>query len=976
MLLCGFLLAILAETSGAESQSGPIPSGYTLKSWQTAEGLPQMTPKAITQASDGYLWVGTYSGLSRFDGVRFTSFTVNNTPELSSDSIISLYEDSAGILWIGTEEGGVVRYEKGAFSTLPGPEDAGRMTVYSICEHQGELWLGTSEGLYWVVEGALTAVTNSPPLARREVIAVMSGGKGELWIGTRKNLWMRNGNEFEGPIVLPEPAHLMAADGTGNLWISFSAGGIGVVEAGTRIVQPLRTRAKGNAFHCGRGGTFWLGTLHGRLFRSEEGEFPSYRMEIELEGNFSALYEDVEGNLWAGLEGKGLWRLRKKLVTTLGINEGLTIGSVTSIIQDQRGRIWAGTFGKGVHVWAGERFEQVTIPRMQNITSLAEDDEGTIWFSTFGGNMGRVKGTGSYDVESRFGKHGRTLFRDRKNGIWLGTIQDGLEHWSEGKLRRYTMEDGLSSDYVRPIAEDREGGIWVGTSMGLNRIRDGEIRRFFREDGLGGNHVRSLFVDHEGTLWIGSTGGGLTRWREGRLESIGVEQGLIDDWIEQIIEDDYGYLWLGSNRGLMRIHLEELNECVSGTRSFVHCTALQQQDGLETPNSGTGFQPSCLKAGDGKLWFATGAGIVVVDPAVGKSNSGRPAVFVEEVLANERRPRRTEMGAGGPLVFPAGTERLEFRYTGLDFSAPTLLKFRYQLEDFDEQWVNAGTRREAIYTRVPPGAYTFRVLAVNNEGIWNETGAALAIVIEPFFWQTGVFKVSAAASSLLCTGLLVWAFISWRHKQELAALEQRHALQRERTRIAEDMHDGLGSSLVKIAMLGELAETRLSEPDGAQPQIHRITTTARQVVREMDEIVWAVNPKNDTLDNFAGYLCQFATEHFSDTGVECRLEIPPQLPARSLRAEIRHNLFLATREALNNVLKHAQATEVTLRLECGGSQLSIRIEDNGRGSSLAPRKNGNGLANMESRLAQIGGKTCIGSSVESGTWVSFEIPLK
>jgi signal transduction histidine kinase len=324
-------------------------------------------------------------------------------------------------------------------------------------------------------------------------------------------------------------------------------------------------------------------------------------------------------------------------------------------------------------------------------------------------------------------------------------------------------------------------------------------------------------------------------------------------------------------------------------------------------------------------------------------------------------------------LVPAGTQRLEFRYTGIDFKAPELMQFRYKLEGFDTEWINAGTRREAVYTSIPPGEYRFRVSAANNRGVWNETAAGL--LIEPFFWQTRTFQITAPSLGLLIVAGIAWSFVSRKHRRELEMLERKHALERERSRIAQDMHDGLGSSLVKISLLGEQAERRFEEGNHAQAQVRKMTVAARQVVREMDEIVWAVNPKNDTMENFAWYLCGFAREHFCDTPVECHLDFPAELPAETLSAEVRHNLFLAVREALNNVLKHAGAQRVWVRMEISAGKIELEVRDDGKGFPPQISAQRNGLNNMRERLRQIGGEMRMESSSE-GTKARFIVSFE
>jgi ligand-binding sensor domain-containing protein/signal transduction histidine kinase len=974
-------LAMTGQTlSAATTNSTPTtpstaaqPNGYTLSSWQTEDGLPQMTPTAITQTRDGYLWVGTFNGLSRFDGVRFTSFTVKSTPEFSSDHIAHLFEDLAGTLWIGTSEGGLVQYRKGRFHAVPGPDDFSRFRVRAICEDaNGKLWVGTSRGLCHVVDGRLRWATQELSI-RREVVSVFRGLRDDFWIGTHRDIRrVRQDGEVDEPIHSPRNVRFWAMDSSGQIWGCFVEGNLGIIPPDGTTME-FRNGEKIDAVHFGRDQVLRIGTLSGRLSELALTNSNRFVALATFEAGVTALYQDRDDSLWLGLEARGLWCLRKNPFVVIGTDRGLPKKPVTSICEDREGRIWAATFGARLHRWNGENFEPAAIPGVPSqLSSLLPDSEGKLWIGSYGGKLASRLSNGDFEYEPTFGKHCRTLFQDRDGGIWAGIFLDGLDYRSGDFSMRFKVANGLSSEAIQAIAQDRNGDMWIGTAKGLNRIHDEEVVKFLREDELAGENVRSLFVDSEGTLWIGSTGGGLSRWRDGQMRSIGVEQGLINDGIEQIIQDDSGYLWLGSNAGLMRANLRQLNDCVSGRSSFVHCMVFRRERGTP-PGFGTGFQPSCFKATDGKLWFATAAGIVVINPAGIQSNSAPPPVYIEELRA-DKTVFTLAADIIETIVVPAGTRRLEFRFTGLDFEAPTLMRFRHKLEGFDTEWVNAGTRREAVYTSIPPGEYRFRVSAANNQGVWNEPGAVAALLIEPFFWQTRTFQIAAPGLGLLAVGAVGWGFVSRKHRHELEMIERKHALERERARIAQDMHDGLGSSLVKISLLGEQAENRFAEADHAQPQVRKMTAAARQVIREMDEIVWAVNPRNDTLENFAGYLCGFAREHFSDTPVECHLDFPAQIPAKILSAEVRHNLFLAAREALNNVLKHADANHVWVRMAISSDKLGLEVRDDGRGFAANSSNDRNGLGNMHDRLQQIGGQMRLESGA-TGTHVHFAISL-
>ncbi|MGZ8899802.1 MAG: two-component regulator propeller domain-containing protein [Limisphaerales bacterium] len=980
------LIAAAIHATRAPAGELPLEEGrstgarsYVFKTWDTEDGLPQMTPTAITQTRDGYLWVGTYNGLARFDGVRFSTFTVNNTAELISDHILALHEDGWGMLWIGTAEGGLVTYQYGRMENFGGKKTGGSVSVSAVAEDEnGIIWAATSEGL-WMISGGSNGkrMVSAVLLPGLEVIAVVRGGPREIWASTPREVYKFFGTECIEKLAGAGEIQTVALDGQGELWVSYAAGGIGRRSEETGRLDVTGRTAKLHAMHLAHDGKLFAGTLSGELWQIDRGLTNYHRSETKLSERIVSVYADRDANIWAGVEAKGLWRLRRSLVAHLGTRQGLLTPNVTSLCEDRHGRIWAGTFGKGLHWWDGEKFNSIKMPLAANITAVLEDRFGKLWFGTYGGALGwreEFSGGVVLDTGNRYAQRCRSLFEDSAGGLWMGTLNHGVEHHYEGGMQRFGAADGLTDNHVRAIAEDAAGNVWVGTSKGLNRIAaNGSIQQFHVADGLAGEQVRALFRDTEGTLWIGSTGGGLTRWKDGKLESLGLKEGLSNEWIEQIVQDDHGYLWLGSNGGLMRVNLQQLNDCFSHSSPFVHCTVFRREEGLILPNSGSGFQPSALKTSDGKLWFASDAGIAIIDPREVRVERKSPAVYIEEVLVDEQR--QSIYGESTLQPLPAGSHRLEFRYTGLDSTAPALVRFRHKLEGFDSDWVNAAVRREAVYTRLPPGEYRFRVLAANNQGNWNEEGASLAFSILPRFWQTQLFQITAAMLSVFFTGLIVWGVISGKHRRELELLKRTHELERERTRIAQDMHDGLGSSLVKISLLGEQAERRFHEADGAEPQVRKMTAAARQVVREMDEIVWAVNPRNDTLENFAGYICAFAREHFSDTSLECHLDFPAELPIKLLRAEVRHNLFLAVREALNNVLKHSQAQHVWVKMDVVDDHLVINVRDDGKGFSAADHNAGNGLGNMRERLRHLGGVVELAGTA-AGTNVRFALSLK
>jgi signal transduction histidine kinase len=519
-----------------------------------------------------------------------------------------------------------------------------------------------------------------------------------------------------------------------------------------------------------------------------------------------------------------------------------------------------------------------------------------------------------------------------------------------------------------------------------------------------------LYADEQDNLWIGTGGGGLNRMRLGPPEtaepSDGVthrapvlrsafgeggsritpytsQQGLLSDEVLAILEDA-GWLWMSSSKGVFRVSKRNLDQLGEGTVESITSIAYGKADGMESPQCNGLGQPAAWKTRDGTLWFATSKGAVKADPRTIKIDRTGPPVFITGLMADQKQistdrwaTKELEPDELSSIRIGPGRGELEFDYTALNLAAPEKSRFQYKLEGVDATWVDAGSRRAAHYNNVRPGQYRFRVIACNKDGVWNETGAELAIVYLPHYWQTSWFMALALLG--LVGGAAGTARYATRKKlqRQLTLAEQRHAIERERGRIAKDIHDDLGASLTRIMMLGHSAEEGLNRREDVGVQVQRMVHSARSTVQALDEIVWAVNPQNDTLDGLVAYIGHYADELFESSNIHCRLEIPFELPALPLAAEARHNLFLVVKEAFNNVLKHSGASEAHLRISATERSLQIEIEDNGRGfepeTPGANGRKGNGLENMRKRINSLGGQMDLTSAPLQGTQLTFRI---
>jgi signal transduction histidine kinase len=556
--------------------------------------------------------------------------------------------------------------------------------------------------------------------------------------------------------------------------------------------------------------------------------------------------------------------------------------------------------------------------------------------------------------------------------------REGLLRLKGDQATWLVRSPGGYGDDVCAIAVDRDGAIWCGFAQGgLARIVGGNVTFYRQAEGLGSNSVQCLLADDDGTLWIGTADGGLMRLKDGKFSQLGAKQGLADTTICHILDDGLGYFWMSTHHGIQRVAKSELNRCADGAIPAFPSQIYDRSDGLPIVEFLGGRQSSACKSGDGRLWFASSAGLVSVDPARIRPNPDPPPVMMESFVVDGH-----VVPAQSPQVadaLPPDHERLEFRFSGLSFAAPNKVLFKYRLEGIDKTWIDSGSKRTAFYSRLPAGGYRFRVIACNNDGLWNTAGASLAFVIAPFFWQTWWFLGSCILATLFAVAFLVRIITRRRLQRRIEQMERQHEIERERARIAQDIHDDVGASLSRIAMLSQPARRDLAEPERTAAMLSRIYTTAREVTRSLDEIVWAVDPRHDTLDSLVDYMGRFAQDFLATANVRCRLDLPVEVPAWPLTAETRHNLFLAFKEALNNAVKHAAATEARISFSLRPDSFVLIVKDNGRGFDPALVKatdssrigGGNGLTNMNRRLTRIGGRCEITSDRDTGTSVSL-----
>lgn len=982
------------------------PLEYSQRVWQTDEGLPNNRVQAIAQTPDGYLWVGTFEGLARFNGLEFKTYNCANTPQLKNASIMALCPDANGALWIGTEGGGVARLWQGQFSLFTAKDGIAGDNIRAITQSRdGAIWIASTQGLSCFRNGKFQTYTTRQGLLSDTVTALCEDPDGFMWMATTKGL-----NRLRAGAIEAFTATNILAESHRRKW-NVGTPAMDAVAATNRL-----SNNSIRSLWLDRGHRLWIGSDYGLMWYNA-GNFYAYTTLYGLSDNFiSTLYEDSQQNLWVGTysglnrfrEGRfhtelnnhgvpydqvnvifedthgdiwvgsreGLIRLTTKPFSVETKLQGLSHNHVTSVLEDHLGRLWVGTWGGGLNQLIEDKVRVYgTTNQLPSdlILALCEGNDGSIWAGADNnGGLFRLHNQSVTHYTVRDGLIDgaiSTLHEDRENNLWIGTRQ-GLCRLSNGV---FVTESNAQKRPIRAICEDSHGQLWFGGDAGLMRRHNGEIENLSDKGTFPSGTVSALYADAEDELWVGTLNGGLLRWRREHWERFGIQDGLFSSEVLGILED-HGWLWLTSTKGIFRVRKNDLEALNPGSKGVVPCIVYGRADGLESIVCGSMATPAAWKTADDRLCFATTKGLAITDAHDTKIDLSPPPVYIEQAEV-DRKP--IPPSSGQTQKIPPSHGELDIHFTALDLRSPEKCRFRYRLVGVDSDWVNADIHGTAHYNNVIPGNYRFHVLACNKDGVWNETGASLDLELRPHFWQTWWFGTLAVAALVGLAGGSARLVTQRKMQRRLELMERKHAVERERGRIAKDIHDDLGSSLTRIMLLGQRAKGDLAEHKEVGSHLEKIVSFSRGTIQAMDEIVWAVNPRNDNMDGLVNYLVEYADQYFKDSGIRCRLQMPiaSQL---TLSTEVRHDLFLAVKEALNNVLKHSLASEVQIEVFHNDSTVNIVIDDNGCGFDQDSARNGrqgNGLQNMRKRIDALGGQMEIFTAPGHGTKLQFTVRI-
>ncbi len=785
-----------AEKNRPANQSAALPkprealakpqllSDYSVRAWHIEDGLPQNMVQALAQTRDGYIWAGTRKGLARFDGVQFTLFNSNNTPELVSNLINAICGGKDGSLWVGTEAG-LIRVQNGKFTRYTDGLPSEKVKVVREIS-DGSLIVGTAKGAVRLTNGKFGPILPNVPSKTETVRAITEDRNGDIWIGIANDIHWFQVKQNEAKVYAASNSisinivRTICQDHKGTLWFGSTLGLSALTnDRWTRYSQKNGlSHSVVSAVYEDSGGNLWVGN-YGGLNRMVNGKLMTeFNGAGEPFDVVNAICEDTEGNIWVGAK-DGLYQLRRRRIDVYSRQHGLSYHNVTSVLEDRSGTIWMATWGGGLNRLKDGRFTSYNTRNSMAsdlLLSLCEDHNGNLWVGTDygGGAYQRTNGAFKY-----FGAEKgivtsaiRVVYEDRQTNLWLGT-GSCLQLVNFTNTLAFNQTNGLVGNNIRVILQDGHDNLWIGTTDGLSCMKDGNITNFTTAQGLSDNSVLALYEDSDGSLWIGTESGSLNHYRNGKFISFQRKDGLLNEEVFEILDDGLGSLWIASINGIAQVSKKSLDDFERGIAGSVSCMLLGKDDGMFSIQCNGVSKPAAWKSKDGRLWFATTKGVAVVDPKLSlKKNEIIPPVIVEKVSCDKKMLNITD----GTAIVPPCRGDLEFHYTALSLEVPERNRFKYKLEGYDSDWVDAGTRRVAYYNNIDPGHYCFRVIACNNDGIWNERGASFPFHLEPHFYETGWFYAWCILSAGTCiTGIVMWNVRRLKSRQKVlqALVEQR-----------------------------------------------------------------------------------------------------------------------------------------------------------------------------------------------------------
>jgi len=972
-------------------------SQYAHTAWKIRDGFLETPIRGIAQTPDGYLWLGTETGLFRFDGVRFVHWQPPPNQHLPANYIWGLFASRDGTLWIGTSKG-LASWKDGKLTEYP--ELAGQYIFKILEDREGTIWtggVGVPTGSVCAIQNGSVRCYGKEGALGRGVLSLYEDSKGRLWAGVENGLWRWKPGppEFYPLPGEPNGIRCIGEDDEGTLLVGWQ-GAIHRFLDGKTEPYPLSVavgKLRAVRLLRDRDGGLWIGTDNRGLIHVHQARTDLYAPSDGLSGeDVYTLFEDREGNIWVATI-NGLHRFRDFAVATFNERQGLLNETVGSVLADRDGSIWVGTYN-GLNRWKNGL---ITMPRTgasksdgklngHSPASLFQDHTGRIWVSTLGG-VGYLENDRFISVSGVPGGNVLSIVEDTAKNLWIADEPHGLFQLLHGGEVRDIPWAGLGhKDHASVLAADPvQGGIWLGFFLGgIAYWRDGQVRASYTTaDGLGEGHINYLRLDLDGTLWA-ATEGGLSRLKNGRIATLTSKNGLPCDTVHWVMKDDDHSFWLYTACGLLRFDRAEIDNWIAAVdqnqeaKRTIRGTVFDSSDGIRIVAMNGHYSPQVARSADGKLWFPTLGGVNVIDPAHLPFNRLSPPVHIEQVIADHKSYDATSE-INGHLPLPPLIRDLEIDYTALSLVVPEKVLFRYKLDGWDRDWQDVGTRRQAFYANLPPRNYRFRVMACNNSGVWNEAGTFLDFTVAPAYYQTTWFRLSCIAGFLVLLGALYQLRLRQVARQFNVRLEERVS---ERTRLARDLHDTLLQSFQGVLLKFHAVTYMLPDrPAEAGKTLETVIERARQAIVEGRDAVQGLRSSTVISNDLARALSALGEElAAAHTGQNCpEFRVQVEGTSKDLAPLVRDDVHRIAGEALRNAFRHAQASRIEVEIRYERRQLRLQVRDDGKGIDQKVLSGGGrpghfGLAGMQERAKLVGGKLAVWSELNSGTETELTIP--
>ncbi|MFA6455517.1 MAG: two-component regulator propeller domain-containing protein [Bacteroidota bacterium] len=816
-LLITALLLIISSSGFSQSLKfkGPDPkkaiTQYTHEVWQTDNGLPQNSVNSIQQTKDGFLWMGTQEGLVRFDGVQFTVFDKNNTPQIKNNHIVAITIDKKGTLWIATLSEGVVTYANGVFKQITDiPQLVGTQLQHIYTDYHGAVWVCTRDsGVVKIDSQSVAHFSTQNGLLTNDAWEVAQDMNDRIWIALNGGISIIDKGEIQSftmkdGLAAKENYALHAAH-SGDMWIGGRNGLQKFKLENNHLTELLHLTTKEGLPGAGvyqiitdQQGNMWIAGNRG-LSRYYKGEISSFTEKDGLsERLVNNVFVDREGNLWIGTDGGGLNVLKDGIFTSYSVKEGMPHNNTWTVFEDHDKNIWVGT-DEGLVLFDQAKQIKRTYDKKDGLShglvwTIAQDQKDVIWIGTINGlNKIVNKKVVPLPADLKFDDQPiNCSYVDRSGVLWIGTTGHGLYKIENGKKTRIGEDRGVTNQFINVISSDRNGDIIIGTDGdGLQILRnDSVIQRYTTKQGLAANFIHSLFVDSANNIWIGTLGEGLCIFDRKTFHRFTMKNGMFDDVVFQILQDNFGRMWFSCNKGIYQVDREQFFDVINGTSEHIVFTAYGKENGMSSSECNGGTSPAGWKTSDGQLWFPTSRGVTMVDPKSIAINTQPPLVVVEDlIIDNEYIDKNIA------AVIPPGKQRYEFRFTGLSFDGPKKVRFKVMLEGYDKEWDDIKYRRAAYYSYLPPGEYTFRVIAANSDGVWNMEGASFPFVVQAHLYETKIFYLSV----FIILVLITYSSYRWRIRTIQARQQELERLVEERTRNLTEANNAKSQLLSFVA---------------------------------------------------------------------------------------------------------------------------------------------------------------------------------